>query len=140
MSGGDDVRIETGSESEDGAGVLGALDLFLFKQSPGTQQDFRQAGGNAPDRLLGRGGAEGDFHDVEAAREQRFCQWLGGLDTVKDDDGDNAFGENAIDRGEAGLRGIQGMIKKMPSLWSDFRGGLGKPVAEVGVGELADDL
>ena len=63
-----------------------------LRRQLGHQDGRRQT----PERVVG------NDDQLRCPGEQRFGEWFGGFDTVKDDDGDDAFGENAIDHGRRG--------------------------------------
>lgn len=121
VGGGDGFRVESGSEAELGSGVFGAFDLIVVEQGSGADEDFRESFRDAADGFFGGGGAEGDFHDVEAAGEQGFGEGFGGFDVVEHDDGDDAFGEDAFDHGGSVGRGK----RRAGQLWRVLAGGPG---------------
>ena len=65
------------------------------------------AGGDAPDRLLRRCGAEGDFHDVQTTRQQGFGKRFRVIGGIEDNNGDDAFGENAL-QDHGGMGQVEG--------------------------------
>jgi hypothetical protein len=103
MSRRDNLGIESGSETEDRTGVLCSANLILIQKGSSTQQDFGKSFGNASNGFLRRSGSKGDFHDIKSACKEGLSKGLGGFYVVKNDNGNNAFGEDAINH-ESDLR------------------------------------
>ena len=79
--------------------------LIAGQQGAGPDVDLRHALADAPDGFGGAGGAEGDFHAFQSARQQGFRQRHGVVRLVNDRDADDPLLEKIL-----GVHKCPGMI------------------------------
>ena len=87
---------QAGRDAELRARVHGLLDLVRRQQGARADGDLRDALADAPDGFRRAGGAERDFHDLQAAGQQRLGQRHGVVRLVNDRHADQPLGEKGF--------------------------------------------